>query len=107
MKRDELRRPKVLKEILKYAPKVIAISTVTLILSACGGGSSTEWGIDYGNVLPQCSTDPTDPSASILVANGTRVQKAAENTTIRIWHYANGDKQVCTITGKAMLAARK
>lgn len=92
--------------MLQTVLKLTGIAAAALILSACGGGSS-EWGIDHGNALPKCSANPNDSSASILVPNGSTIKKVAPNTTIRVWHYANGEKQVCTITGEAVISGGK
>ena len=86
--------------------KITGIAAAALLLSACGGTGSSEWGVDNSNALPTCNNeDSNDASASIKIPDGTVIKKTVDNTAIRVWHYANGDKYVCTISGNAVITA--
>lgn len=81
----------------------LTVCASAFILSACGAGDE-EWGVDNGSFLPTCSSDPTDASVSITVPDNTKIVALVDGTTMRVWHYDNGDKQVCVITGEAAIS---
>ena len=81
----------------------IAMTVIALFMTACGGGSSTTWGIDNSDFLPTCAVDVNDTSSAIFVPGGTAVKSLTTGTTLRVWHYSNGDKLVCVITGSAII----
>lgn len=89
-----------MKRYLTKAPKVVALLTVALFLSACGGSDSgkTNWGIDHGTV-PKCSADERDASVALQVPAGTVINALTEDAKVRVWHYSNSDKLVCVISG--------
>ena len=83
---------------------VIILSSIALVLGLTGCGSgSTEWGIDQSSI-PQCNQDINDSSVAISVPAGTPVVAVAPNTQLRIWHYSNGDKLMCVVSGEAVMS---
>ena len=84
---------------------------VIMILNSCGGGGGglgggiSTWGIDQksGKPIPVCNGDQTTTANAILVQAGQEIEKLMSNTVLRIWHYQNGDKKVCTVQGEAII----
>ncbi len=75
-----------------------------LMLSSCGGGSTT-WGIDQdaGKSIPVCNGDIDSTTNAITVKAGQKVKKVINPTIVRIWHYQNGEKKICVVQGKAVI----
>jgi len=83
--------------------KWIGLTATALLLSACGGGE--KWGIDNSTPLPKCSDDLRDNSAALKVPQSVSVIALEEGTSIRVWHYSNDEKLLCTLTGKAVISS--
>ncbi|WP_456431436.1 hypothetical protein [Nitratifractor sp.] len=73
------------------------IASATLMLSGCHGKHAG--GLD----VPQYAKDLNDSSAAVSVPAGHKVVASEEGTKIRIFHYSNSDKLVCTVSGSAKI----
>ena len=78
--------------------KTTSIISIAIVISGCG-----DWGIDKDISIPSCSSDLRDASAAIKVKAGAIIKSLEAGTRVRVWHYANSDKLVCTISGKAFI----
>ena len=93
-----------MKTLTQNTLKGIGLAAATaMLMSGCGGGGGTNWGIDHGKSLPKCASDSRDSSAAVSVPAGAKITALEKGTTIRVWHYSNSDKLVCTITGSAVI----
>ena len=80
--------------------KILILSTLAVIFfTAC---SDKNWGID-GHSIPKCSGNDRDSSSAKLIPKGGRIIPTQDGTKVRIWHFSNGDKMVCTLTGDAVI----
>ena len=70
------------------------------VLASCSG-DGTEVGATTSE-LPLCSADVRDTSAAKKVAASTSIESLTEETVVRVWHYDNGDKLACVVTGSAI-----
>ena len=85
--------------------KVVMIAAVGLFFTACSGGKNN-WGIDNG-MIPQCSGEKRDSFSALLVPDGSKIRAIKPGTNLRVWHYSNGDKKVCVLSGKAIVEGNK
>jgi hypothetical protein len=84
--------------------KILTFLTLAVIFfTAC---SDKNWGID-GASIPKCSSNDADSSSAKLIPKGSRIIPTQDGTTLRIWHFSNGDKMVCTLTGNAVIDSYK
>ncbi len=89
--------------------KIFGLLTLALVLNSCGsgsiGGGRATWGIDHkpSKTLPTCDGDVATTTNAINAVDGSQIIKMADNTYIRIYHYQDGTKKVCTIQGEALI----
>jgi hypothetical protein len=95
---------------MKIIVNMILLSSISLLLSACGGnGSSENWGIDHqgGNSIPisKCINNSQDASEAkaTIVPMGTIVNRLSDNAILRVWHFQNAKKAACMVSGEAIL----
>jgi len=86
----------------------LTLLLLVMLLNSCGGGGGdggTTWGIDQksGKPIPVCNGDKDNTTNAILVKAGQEIDKLMSNTVLRIWHYQNGYKKVCTVQGEAII----
>ena len=95
--------------------RLFLVSVLTFLMvtfNSCGSSEDTNWGIDHEKPnqettssisIPSCNGDKTTTTNAIKVYEKQEIKQLSSNTKIRIWHYQNGDKLVCTISGKAVI----
>lgn len=54
--------------------------------------------------IPMCNENNT--SAIVFTPEET-IEKKENNTTARVWHYQNGDKVICILTGSATVTSKE
>ena len=89
---------------------IIFIFTV-LTFIACGPSDDTKWGIDheviqqqkFSKKVPTCHGDKRTTTNAVRIYAKQEIVQKNDKTVIRIWHYQNGDKLVCTVTGEAII----
>ena len=94
---------------MKIMFKIIVLSVgILFILNSCGE-SGDKWGIDHqaSTNIPLCDGDKDTTTNAIRVYKNQEIQKLNEHTTIRLWHYQNGDKLVCVVAGEAVIKYEK
>ena len=79
-----------------------------LFLSACGGGEN--WGIDHERniLISKCikkSRNASEANATIAL-KGSIVSKLSDDAILRVWHFQNGKRAICMISGEAILIKR-
>lgn len=89
-----------MKKLYKNSLIVLGSLIAVILLNSCKG--NTNWGIDHGG-LPQCSADSRDSSSAMKIETGSVLKPLTSDTTLRVWHYENGDKLVCVMTGEASM----
>ena len=76
------------------------------------GSSSDKWGIDNSTEV-EVSHGPLDKDTGLyrcefedatLVQADSVVRPITDDTKIRVWHYQDTQKYVCTLKGQAVLA---
>jgi hypothetical protein len=94
--------------------RILSISLSTIIVlsfNSCGSTEDTNWGIDHeietSKQLPVCNGDKNSTTNAMKVYENQEIENLSDDTYIRIWHYQNGDKLVCTVTGKAVIKDEK
>lgn len=87
-----------MRNINKKTIRLTMIVGSVLLISGCG-----EWGIDKDISIPACTSDVRDASAAVKIKAGTVIKPLEPGTRVRVWHYANSDKLVCTISGRAFI----
>ena len=70
-----------------------------LIISGCGG-ESMDTQVTQTILVPDCNI--TTPVYEVLLSNDEIIADL-NNTRVEILHDQNGDKKVCTISGKAYI----
>ena len=101
---------------LNFLNKIIMASIVIIFISACG--EESHWGIDDQNTssikavdsqvlinIPFCEKDSMDAveAGVIILDSVSHIKRIEENSSVRIWHFQNGLKAVCTLTGQAVI----
>lgn len=81
--------------------QILFASSVALILSACGGGSSNTTVITVVPV-PSCGTGADLGKANAVSVLGKTIVKGNDGAEVRIWHSAT-DKVACMIVGEAII----
>ncbi len=83
--------------------KTLLVLVSILFLNAC----SEEWGIDSQplTVVPTCENRSNDAilSGALTVASGTTISEINGDAELRIWHFKNSTKAVCTLSGEAII----
>lgn len=74
--------------------------SVALLLSACGGGSSSS--IPATVSVPSCGTDADMGKSNAVSVLGKTIVKGNDGAEVRIWHSAT-DKLACMIIGEATI----
>lgn len=78
---------------------IIFVTTMTLILNACGGGGGNNSAAVH---VPFCGI-ATDQGKSIAIdIRGKTINKLEADAEVRIWHSAN-EKVACMISGEAII----
>ena len=86
---------------MKYLWKIsLILALLTLLFVGCGGGGAEGCACQKPVTLPKCND--TNSSNGYLIKTDGNITKVDENTTLQVWHFANGDKVVCVNRGKAM-----
>ena len=85
--------------------KWLSVLVIIATFSSCGGGGDPTWGIDQkpDKFVPVCDGDVDTTTNAISVKAGQTVRKVITPTVVRIWHYQNGEKKICTVQGKAVI----
>ena len=94
-----------MKKLYKNALVITLTTLVTISFSACGGGGDDAHFSDAENQVPinvACTT-PATLNSYIPLYSGDVVVKAENNTTIEIYHSADGSKKVCLVSGNAYI----
>jgi len=83
----------------------------------CGPSDDTNWGVDHeknevlqqklSKKVPTCNGDKRTTTNSVKVYAKQEIEQTTDKTVLRIWHYQNGDKRVCTVTGEAVIIYEK
>jgi len=85
---------------------LLALASV-LLLSAC----DEEWGIDAqpSTVIPTCENRSDDAvlAGALTVASGTVISEINGDVKLRVWHFQNSTKAVCTLSGEAIIDRSK
>jgi hypothetical protein len=87
----------------------IILTFSMVVFNSCGVSEDTKWGIDHETTqqIPRCSEDKNSTKNAIPVYEKQEIEQLSSDTVIRIWHYQNGDKLVCTVSGKAIVNDKK
>lgn len=86
--------------------KLIAIPTIIIGFSACGGGESDAHFRDAQEKIfvIDCNTSgAVIPDDYITMLSGDVLVQEADNTVVTTYHDINGNKKVCTDSGIAYL----
>jgi len=71
--------------------------TLTLLLSACGGGSSTSAAQGKGIVV--CTGTDKGLAQATEVEKGKTIKGIENNPSIRLWHLSDGKRKACVVSG--------
>jgi hypothetical protein len=92
-----------------YLLKLTYLTTLTLLLTACGGGSSTPDdsntstppAVAQGKGIAVCSgSDQGFAEATVLTA-GKKIQQIKDTPNIHLWHLSDGTRKACVASGSA------
>ena len=84
--------------------KQIAFTVVMgLLLSACGGSSSSSTPIITEIKVPQCGTAADMGKAVAKDVAGKTIKKVGDGAEVRIWHSPDATKLACMIQGEALI----
>jgi hypothetical protein len=96
--------------VLNNMKYIVTTTLIAFVLNNCGGGSDkNSWGIDgeSGILLPICNGDKNTTTNAVSLLPTYTIEPLLENTNILIWHYSNADKDICVVTGKAIMKESK
>jgi len=86
---------------------ILTLVTAIFLLSGCSGRSSSTDNNDTngtaGITMPSCGTGDDMGKSVAIAVNGKTIEKTQEDAEVRIWHYPDGNKFGCMITGEAIL----
>lgn len=90
--------------MMKKITIIMVLIITTLIFTGCSGkGGNGDINGTVGISVPSCGTG-TDKGRSVAISvNDKTIQKTEDGAQLRLWHYPNGDKFGCMITGEANL----
>lgn len=87
--------------------KTLLVLVSILFLNAC----TEEWGIDSQplTVVPTCEnrSDDAVQAGALTIASGTVISEINGDAQLRIWHFQNSSKAVCTLSGEAIIERSK
>jgi len=85
--------------------KQIAFTAVMgIFLSACGGGSSSNNPPPVDKIkVPQCGSEVDMGKSNAKDVTGKTIKKVGNEAEVRIWHFQDGTKLACMISGEALI----
>jgi len=104
----------------KHLLKLTCLTTLTLFITACGGGSSTPTETDAtlpesnvstptpivenpaeGKGITVCSGSDQGFATATVLSAGSKIQQIKDNPNIRLWHLQDGTRKACVVSGSA------
>lgn len=88
----------------KITITIMVLIATTLIFTGCSGKSSNDdINETVGISVPSCGTGSDKGRSVAISVNDKTIEKTEDGAEVRLWHYPNGDKLGCMITGEAIV----
>jgi len=88
---------------MKKLRLLVLLTSAVMFFTACSDKGN--WGID-SQALPECVGGDRDSQSAKLIQKGSKIVPTQEGTSLRIWHYSNGDKKACVLSGSAIVESK-
>jgi len=89
----------------KHILKLTYLTTLTLLITACGGGSSTASDDTNpsaeGKGIAVCSGSDKGFATATVLKEGSKIQQIKDNPRIHLWHLQDGTRKACVQSGSA------